>query len=63
MEEQELLFTTLQEALLAIGFLPEDNPGWFMQPLRRFFRRSALQRHEYDMVMGICRRIRHMADS
>ncbi|MDL2210141.1 RNA methyltransferase [Desulfovibrio sp. OttesenSCG-928-O18] len=61
-DEQELLFATLQEALLAIEFLPQDNPEWFMQPLRRFFRRSALQRHEYDLVMGICRRMRYLAD-
>lgn len=57
LEEQELLFTALQKALLHIEFLPEDNPEWFMQPLKRFFRRASLRRHEFDLFMGICRKL------
>lgn len=56
LEEQELLFTTLEKTLTGIEFLPRDNPEWFMQPLRRFFRRAVLRRHEFDLFMGICRR-------
>lgn len=62
LEEQELLFASLQNSLLAIDFLPNNNPDWFMQPLRRFFRRAALRRHEFDLFMGICRRVLRLAD-
>jgi tRNA/rRNA methyltransferase len=58
LEEEALLLETLQSALQAIDFLPENNPGWFMQPLRRFLRKSRLRRHEFDMLMGICRQMR-----
>ena len=58
LEEERLLLGTLEEALLGIGHLHEDNPGWFMQPMRRFIRKSRLRRHEFDMIMGICRQIR-----
>jgi len=57
--EERLLLATLQEILTAVDHLPEDNPGWFMQPMRRFLRKSRLRRHEFDMLMGICRQIRH----
>ncbi len=57
--EQETLFAALRELLLDIDFFPADNPDWFMLPLRRFFHRAALQRHEFDMFMGICRQMRH----
>lgn len=56
-EEQEILFTQLQTALQHIEFLPEKNPEWFMRPLRRFLRKAALQRHEFDILMGICRKM------
>jgi len=57
--EERLLLATLQETLTAVEHLPEDNPGWFMQPMRRFLRKSRLRRHEFDMLMGICRQIRY----
>lgn len=57
LEEQEILFATLEKTLTRIGFLPAINGGWFMQPLRRFFHRAALRRHEFDLFMGICRRV------
>ena len=56
-EEQEMLFATLEETLSGIEFLPKNNAEWFMQPLRSFFRRAILRRHEFDIFMGICRRI------
>ena len=58
LDEESLLLRSLEEALLAIGHLPEDNPGWFMQPMRRFIRKSRLRRHEFDMIMGICRQMK-----
>ncbi|MDL2315906.1 RNA methyltransferase [Desulfovibrio sp. OttesenSCG-928-A18] len=57
--EEGLLMRTLQETLVSIGHLPDDNPSWFMQPLRRFLRKSRLRRHEFDMLMGICRQTRN----
>jgi len=59
LEEERLLLATLQEVLTTVEHLPKDNPGWFMQPVRRFLRKSRLRRHEFDMLMGICRQIRH----
>ena len=56
-EEQELFFATLQRILEVIEFLPRDNPEWFMQPLRRFFHRARIKRHEFDIFMGICRKL------
>lgn len=57
MEEETLLLRTLEETLAGIGHLQEDNPGRFMHPLRRFLRKSDLRRHEFDMLMGICRKV------
>lgn len=57
MEEEALLLRTLEETLAGIGHLQEDNPGRFMHPLRRFLRKSDLRRHEFDMLMGICRKV------
>ena len=58
LEEEGLLLHTLEDTLLAINHLPADNPSWFMQPMRRFLRKSRLRRHEFDMLMGICRQVR-----
>ena len=59
LEEEGRLFTELEDVLVDIGHLQTGNSGWFMQPLRRFLRKSRLRRHEFDMLMGICRQIRH----
>lgn len=58
LEEEAVLFAALEDTLLAVDHLPKDNPGWFMQPMRRFLRKSRLRRHEFDMLMGVCRQIR-----
>lgn len=60
-EEQERFFEVFKNTLLSIDFLPEDNPDWFMLPLRRFFRRSGMRRHEIDLFMGICRNMNRVA--
>lgn len=57
-EEQAILFEALQETLLQINYLHEDNPEYFMLPLRRLASRVELRRHEFDMLMGICRQIK-----
>lgn len=60
LEEEALLLRALEESLRAVGHLPEKNSGWFMQPMRRFIRKSRLRRHEFDMLMGICRQMRRL---
>ena len=62
-EEERILLTALQESLTALDHLPKGNPGWFMQPMRGFLRKSRLRRHEFDMLMGICRQLRHKLGS
>ena len=61
-EEQELVYATLRDTLLAIDYLRPDNPDYFLMPLRRFLVKTTLRRHEMDMLMGICRQIRHLKD-
>ncbi len=57
--DEARLLENLKETLLHIDFLPKDNPDYFFMPLRRFFGRSALRRHEYDAFMGLCRQIKN----
>ena len=57
--EQERLFQNVKELLLRIDFLHGDNPDYFLMPLRRFLGRAGLRRHEYDMLMGICRQLQN----
>ena len=59
-EEQERLFQHVRELLLRIDFVHGDNPDYFLMPVRRFLGRAGLRRHEYDMLMGICRQLRAM---
>lgn len=58
--EQESLFATLQETLLAIDFLKDDNPSYWMLPVRRFLARIKLRKSEFNLLMGICRQVRWM---
>ena len=59
-EEQALLYAKLKETLLAIDYLKDDNPDYFLMPLRRFLGKSGLRRHEMDMLMGICRQVNNL---
>lgn len=59
--ERDLLDDTLKRSLVDIGFLRPDNPDYFFLPLARFFDRADLRRHEMDIFMGICRRMRRHA--
>ncbi len=59
-QEQELLYTNIRETLLAIDYLKNNNPDYFLLPLRRFLDKSGLHRHELDMLMGICRQIQNL---
>lgn len=57
-DDMRLLLDSLRGLLLDIDFLHGDNPDYSMQPLRRLLERGRLRRHEFDMLMGICRQMR-----
>lgn len=61
--ESNLLFTTLRETLLAIDYLKHTNSDYFLMPLRRFLGKTNLRRHEFDMIMGICRQVKRLANT
>ncbi|BBD09811.1 RNA methyltransferase [Desulfovibrio ferrophilus] len=61
-EEQELLFGTMQETLLCIDYIKQDNSDYWMLPIRRFLTRSPLKRLEFNMLMGVCRQVKWIAD-
>ena len=52
----------IKEALLAIGFLPENNPEHIMFALRGLFGRSGLTQRELDILNGIARQTRWVAE-
>ncbi len=51
--EVDAMLERMREALLAIGFLPEDNPEHIMFALRAIFGRSGLSPRELDILNGI----------
>jgi len=61
-QEQEALFENLRETLLAIDFLKDDNPDYWMLPVRRFFAKINLRRNEFNLLMGVCRQVRWFVD-
>ncbi|MEZ7198364.1 RNA methyltransferase [Pseudodesulfovibrio karagichevae] len=61
-KEQEALFSNLQETLLSIDFLKDDNPDYWMLPVRRFFSKINLKRNEFNLLMGVCRQVRWFVD-
>lgn len=60
-QEQETLFDTIKDALLAIDYLKKDNTEYWMMPVRRFMARMNLKRNEFNLLMGICRQVRWIA--
>ncbi|MFP4315646.1 MAG: RNA methyltransferase [Desulfovibrionales bacterium] len=57
-EERERLYAWLKRSLLDIDYLKKDNPDYWMLAIRRFLNKTEIQRHEYNMLMGICRQVR-----
>jgi tRNA/rRNA methyltransferase len=51
------MFERLSRALLAIGFLPEDNPDHIMFAIREMFGRTGVRPRELDILNGISRQI------
>lgn len=62
-QEYETLFALLKQTLLAVDYLQPENPDWFMQPVKRFIRKARLRRHEFSMLMGICKQVLRLTGS
>ena len=56
--EVDAMLDRMRDALLAIGFLPDDNPEHVMFTLRAIFGRSGLGVRELDVLNGIARQMR-----
>jgi tRNA/rRNA methyltransferase len=52
----------MSEALVSIGFLPEENPDHIMFTLRAILGRSGLSPRELDVLNGIARQMRWAAE-
>jgi len=52
----------MAEALVAIGFLPDDNPDHLMLTLRAMLGRSGIRPRELDILNGIARQVRWVAE-
>lgn len=59
-EERELLFNQLRATLIAIDYLKQDNPEYFMLPLKRFLNRVNPRLNEYNLLMGLCRQMQRI---
>ncbi|HEY6417761.1 MAG TPA: TrmJ/YjtD family RNA methyltransferase [Candidatus Binataceae bacterium] len=56
--ETHAMLERMAEALVAIGFLPADNPEHIMFAIRGIFGRSGLTARELDILNGMARQIR-----
>ncbi|HZP46828.1 MAG TPA: RNA methyltransferase [Candidatus Binataceae bacterium] len=60
--EVEAMFQRLTSALLAIGFLPAENPDHLMMTLRAMLGRGGIRPRELDILSGIARQVQWVAD-
>jgi len=60
--EQEMLFSALRETLGEIDYLRPGNQDYWMLPVRRLLGRLGLRRGEFNLLMGVCRQVRWVAD-
>jgi tRNA/rRNA methyltransferase len=60
--EVDAMFERMAQALIAIGFLPEDNPDHIMFALRAIFGRSGLRPRELDILSGIAKHVGWFAE-
>src|SRR5271154_7034198 len=52
----------LAEALVSIGFIPDDNPEHIMLAIREIFGRSGLTAREVEILNGMARQMRWVAE-
>jgi tRNA/rRNA methyltransferase len=57
----EEMHRRMADALVEIGFLPDDNPDHLMLTLRAMFGRCGLRPRELDILNGLARQIRWVA--
>lgn len=48
----------LKDLMLECSALPENNPDYFFARWHKMLSRLKLSRHEYDAIMGLCRRLK-----
>ena len=58
----EEMHRRMADALVAIGFLPDDNPEHLMLTLRAMLGRSGIRPRELDILNGIARQVRWVAE-
>ncbi|HZC44890.1 MAG TPA: hypothetical protein VE243_00355, partial [Candidatus Acidoferrum sp.] len=52
----------MAEGLVSIGFIPNDNPDHIMLAIREIFGRSGLTAREVEILNGMARQIRWVAE-
>jgi tRNA/rRNA methyltransferase len=58
----EAMMARMAEALVAIGFLPADNPDHIMFAIRAIFGRAGLSARDVDILSGIASQMRWAAE-
>jgi tRNA/rRNA methyltransferase len=58
----EEMHRRLADALIAIGFIPDDNPDHLMLTIRAMFGRSGIRPRELDILNGLARQVRWVAE-
>jgi tRNA/rRNA methyltransferase len=60
--EVEAMMTRMTQALIAIGFLPADNPDHIMFTIRAMLGRAGLTRRDVDVLSGMATQMRWVAE-
>ena len=58
----DAMLERMEKALVAIGFVPDDNPDHIMFAIRGIFGRSGLTAREVEILNGMARQIRWVAE-
>ncbi len=56
------MLARMEEALVSIGFIPDDNPEHIMFAIREIFGRSGLTAREVEILNGMARQMRWVAE-
>ncbi len=56
------MLARMEEALLSIGFIPDDNPDHIMFAIHEIFGRSGLTAREVEILNGMARQMRWVAE-
>ena len=52
----------MRETLIDIDYLKQDNPDYFMLPMKRFLNRVNPRLNEYNLLMGLCRQMQRIVN-